>query len=231
MKVSVSGWQQAFAALLFAASPLLLVILYNLCEVLLWPAASPWNSPLLAHAALVLFVWVFFPNFRKHWVAFGIPTVWIASRPKIPTVWISLVLSLGLLGGSVIFALVQPLFGGSLPGEVVWPDTGSVVASCLLIPLVEECFFRGVMSAFLRKHFPAIASSISSVLLFGAMHATQSVPLGPLLLGGICEYLRYREKSLLGPILFHSAANFTVIIFLWIDIRGLQMLTNWSFYQ
>lgn len=123
-----------------------------------------------------------------------------------------------VLVGALILAFVFPH-----PGEARGLSWAYLIAACTLIPFVEEVVFRGGISALLDRVQPSGWSGYFSAMVFSLAHASPSLdnwlslkvglPLGPFLLGLVCEYLARRTKSLLPSIAFHCACNSTVIIF------------------
>ena len=75
-------------------------------------------------------------------------------------------------------------------------------------------------------------ASYFSVFVFSFVHSMPTllrisllevgVPLGPLLLGGICEILYQKTGRLLPCILFHAICNFSVVLYSMIDPRWLS---------
>ena len=105
--------------------------------------------------------------------------------------------------------------------EALWaPITLSnlQLAALLWIPVVEECVFRKGVGSWLRQQSGSVFwGSYLSVLLFSFLHVSPTVrhlmegkmgfPLGPLLLGAVCEFL-YVSTGKLGPgIFFHAICN------------------------
>jgi membrane protease YdiL (CAAX protease family) len=99
---------------------------------------------------------------------------------------------------------------------------------------MEEVMFRFFLTRIIGHYSSPILAAYLSMIVFAAAHslpvfqwsdiALISVPLGPLLLGGICEWLFFRYKNLVYPIFFHACANSTVFMFSLIDKRWLEWL-------
>lgn len=92
----------------------------------------------------------------------------------------------------------------------------------ILVPIAEECLFRGVVFRGLYDRSPALAWVVS-ILLFAAVHILGYIgdasPLRLLLCliqylpAGVCLAASYRlSGSLLSPILIHAAVNFVGMI-------------------
>ena len=91
------------------------------------------------------------------------------------------------------------------------------VGSVILVPITEECLFRGVLFRGLYDHSPVLAW-ILSVVLFAAVHVLGYIgayPIGTILLcfvqyipAGLClAGAYYFSGSLLAPILIHTLVN------------------------
>lgn len=151
--------------------------------------------------------------------------MWFSERP-----WTAYAPALGLLVGASLLGSISLLIGSSTPrGEASIP-----LAWLWLIPLVEEIFFRGGVGGVCRRVLPGFGGIWLSAATFALAHAAVSfdhllqgqvgLPLGPFLLGLLCESVYLLSGSLLPGILVHAAANATVIIFQMLDPRWLEWL-------
>lgn len=139
-----------------------------------------------------------------------------------------------LLFGSCSIALVTRLFFQDITPRFFSAWSYAALLSLTLVPVIEEVMFRFFLTRFIGHFSSSIMASYLSVIVFAAAHglpvyewsdiALVSVPLGPLLMGGICEWLFYRYKNLVYPIFFHACANSTVFVFSLIDKRWLEWL-------
>jgi membrane protease YdiL (CAAX protease family) len=96
-------------------------------------------------------------------------------------------------------------------------------ASITIVPIAEEIFFRGFITSLLQKAHAGVWSGYFSALIFSVAHTFPTfqraldlkigAPIGPFLLGLICEFIVRKTGSLAPAIAFHSACNATVIIF------------------
>ena len=93
------------------------------------------------------------------------------------------------------------------------------IGSVILVPIAEECLFRGLVFRGIYDHSPILAWVVS-VLLFCAIHITGYIgayPMTTILLcfvqyipAGLCLAGAYRiSGSLLAPILIHAPVNLT----------------------
>lgn len=93
-----------------------------------------------------------------------------------------------------------------------------------LVPIVEEIIFRlGLWEVLWSR------STLTKVYLtsmsFALLHYEGTAwPVGPFILGVISQVMLLRGGGLVGSILFHTACNATVVIFLTIDSRWLNWL-------
>jgi membrane protease YdiL (CAAX protease family) len=130
-----------------------------------------------------------------------------------------------LAGGLLFLAGINPasLFHGRMPDRVLDGVLLYIIGG-LIAPVAEEIFFRGVVYGYVRgqmgnisRRWAVPAALLVSTGLFVAAHQTGSgVPL-PQLVGGLVFCLSYEiEKSLVTPIIIHSAGNmalFTLAFF------------------
>jgi membrane protease YdiL (CAAX protease family) len=88
--------------------------------------------------------------------------------------------------------------------------------SLLLYPVLEECFYRGVILQMLRRYLPLWAALLPPTLLFGVTHLGSS-PTNAVFaaIAGLCfAWFAIRSGSLLTAILCHSAVNLFVVFLL-----------------
>ncbi|MGE0171140.1 MAG: lysostaphin resistance A-like protein [Oligoflexales bacterium] len=138
--------------------------------------------------------------------------------------------SLSFLAVIGVAALVSR-FVGSPTGQ---PLSNTWVALVLWVPAVEEIVYRGAFGRAFRKLGGPFWGGYFSALFFSLMHTLPTwdrvlalqigLPLGPLLLGIICEYLYFKSGRILVPIAFHAVANFSVVVFSLSDSRWFAWL-------
>lgn len=92
------------------------------------------------------------------------------------------------------------------------PFWQQLLSSGLLIPIVEEFLFRGVLFRVLRRWISFPWAMIISAVVFGAYHGNlvQFVYAG--LCGVLLAYLYEKYHTILAPILSHAAMNIVAII-------------------
>jgi hypothetical protein len=133
---------------------------------------------------------------------------WLAVGAVAGAVWI--------VAGNLLVAALSGLLGVATGGSPFATDRAELLRALLttglLVPVVEELLFRGVLLNWLRARlalWPAIALSS---LLFGAVHLdaiglVYTVPAGVLF-----AWLYVRSNSLYVAIAAHVAANVTVVV-------------------
>lgn len=109
----------------------------------------------------------------------------------------------------------EAFFAGELLFEILGP--------CILVPILEEYVFRGLVYGRLREWLGVPSSVLISAVIFGAMHMNlvQFVYAG--LLGIFMALCAERTKHLYGAILAHMAANTISVIRTetkWLDWMG-----------
>ena len=198
-------------------------------------ASSPWISAAALHsiiAALVVFRWW---TGRSKGSSFTIgidptqlqtfqnarPSL-MGARAFIPAIAVGL--------GCVLLAFGSAAYGGRVTGAV----PAEQIAWVLWIPIVEEWVYRVGAGRYLRSRLGLLAGSYLSAILFSLMHSQATLdhlvalqvglPLGPLLLGALCELIYLKSGKVLPAILFHMICNATPAIFATIDIRWLSWL-------
>lgn len=101
----------------------------------------------------------------------------------------------------------EQAFAGMVAGNLA-----SVVATCVLAPVLEEMLFRGILlRAFLAQH-TRWAAICYSALLFGAAHLNVYQFLLAFWLGLLLGWLFERSRSLIPCIALHAAVNTTVVV-------------------
>ncbi|PNH08949.1 putative membrane peptidase ydiL [Tetrabaena socialis] len=86
----------------------------------------------------------------------------------------------------------------------------SVVSLCA--PIWEEAIFRGFLLASLAKYMPTAAAAALSSVIFAMCHFRLQTFLPLLVLGVVFSFVFIRTRSLIPPILLHSAWNMYVLV-------------------
>lgn len=107
--------------------------------------------------------------------------------------------------------VVTSLADGNIPTQILM-----VIMAVLVAPITEECCFRGCVYNILKQYTTPMAATLSSALLFSAVHASLAQLL-PLFLFGVVQCYAYEKaRSLWLPIVLHmlfNALSCTVILF------------------
>jgi hypothetical protein len=91
------------------------------------------------------------------------------------------------------------------------PNVASVVATCLLAPLLEEMLFRGVILRAFLHQYPRGTAIAASALYFGVAHLNVYQFALAFLLGLLLGWLFERSRSLLPCITLHACYNSWVV--------------------
>ena len=98
----------------------------------------------------------------------------------------------------------EVLYGGKLVLEFVGLG--------LLIPIVEELIFRGLIYRRLREYTSLGTGAVLSALIFGIYHGNLVQGVYAFLLGLLFVYVYERYHTMTAPILFHMAANLLSVL-------------------
>jgi membrane protease YdiL (CAAX protease family) len=96
---------------------------------------------------------------------------------------------------------------GRLKGQ---PATGWIIAiarGCLLVPVFEEVFFRGLLLGWLRKHMREDLAVIAMAALFALEHGSLIVAPYVFLFAISLGYVKLRTHSTLNTVVMHSLHN------------------------
>lgn len=102
---------------------------------------------------------------------------------------------------------------------VIWL---TIVLACVVGPVIEELFFRGILFVAVRRHASRLIAMLVSGSLFAAMHTNVIGFLPILLLGGFLADLYERTGSLLAPITVHILHN-TLLIGVGLTIKAILL--------
>lgn len=88
----------------------------------------------------------------------------------------------------------------------------TVVASCIVAPVLEELVFRGVVFCQMKDAFGAIVGVVLSALCFGAVHHNLAQFVYAAIMGVVLALMYNRMKRIYFPMLAHALANFAVLL-------------------
>ena len=133
-----------------------------------------------------------------------------------------------------VYLLLSPVTGGlaestrqilsvatdvkRLDGQPATAWAVAIARGCLIVPVFEEVFFRGLMLGWLRKHLADRGAITVSAALFAVMHGYPIVLPYVFVSGLFTGWVRMRTGSTLNTILMHVLNN---VVFLF---AGLSLL-------
>ena len=97
-----------------------------------------------------------------------------------------------------------------------------VVLSCVIGPIAEELFFRGVLFAAVRRYLSRGGAILASGAAFSLIHTNPVGFLPIMLIGSLLAYLYERTGSLAAPIAVHILHN-TFLMSIGLVVRWLVM--------
>lgn len=128
------------------------------------------------------------------------------------------VMFFGLVVVVLLFDVIQLMLDvvGDMPVVVVDASVFHYVATfitiCILAPIWEELFFRGIVLRRLLMKWGAPASIIVSSIIFGLFHLNPGQILYATILGVLLAYVYLRTGNIVVPMILHSVANFVSFI-------------------
>lgn len=144
--------------------------------------------------------------------------------------WFHWLPALGTLGFVLAAMALSGLMGNRIPGTYAYQP----LAVIIWIPLIEEVLFRRGFGTYIRSRIPGWLGLYVSALFFSIAHTLPApqaiwengllVPVGPFVLGLICEWLYSRQQKLGPAIACHAAANASAVLFSLWDQRWLDWL-------
>jgi len=174
--------------------------------------------------SLTLFLGVYLFGIRRHkypWLSVGLR--------EMSSKWIVLSIVFGLLAiplSSLTANLLQSIFGLSTENPqlpFLIPEDLSLggmftmaVLVGLIVPFVEELFFRGILYGWLRNRFNIWVGVLVSSAIFGIVHIDFAVAGTAFVLGIILGLVYEYSKSLWSSIIIHAINNGIQILFLYI---------------
>lgn len=99
----------------------------------------------------------------------------------------------------------------------------TVLLACVIGPLAEELFFRGVVYAAIRQRTSRVIAMLASGLVFSLIHTNLMGFLPIMALGSLLAYLYERTGSLLAPLAVHVLHN-TLLMSLALTFRQMMAL-------
>ncbi|UCC67865.1 MAG: CPBP family intramembrane metalloprotease, partial [Armatimonadota bacterium] len=100
-------------------------------------------------------------------------------------------------------------------GEQGWQWRAAlIVGACVILPVLEETLFRGILYGALRRRWSFAPAALASAAIFAAAHLSWVGMVPYLLLGLVFAYLYERSSSLVAPWAAHGAFNAFNLAFL-----------------
>ena len=88
----------------------------------------------------------------------------------------------------------------------------AILRGCLLVPIFEEVFFRGLLLSWLNRHMRFVPALLVQAALFAAMHVYPVVFPYAFLFGIATGYVRRATGSTLNTVLMHVINNVVLLI-------------------
>lgn len=142
-------------------------------------------------------------------------SAWVTTVLLVPPTLLLVPLVLHLdMALSSLLARVLPLspWEEQAFANMVNGSLGSVVAACVLAPLLEEMLFRGVLLRSFLAQYPRGQAISASALLFGVAHLNIYQFALAFWLGLLLGWLYERSRSLIPCIALHAALNTWVVV-------------------
>lgn len=96
-----------------------------------------------------------------------------------------------------------------------------ILGLAILVPVMEELVYRGLLYKRMRSYLPAGISIIGSSLLFGVYHGNMAQLIFAGVIGLVMAYLMEEFRTLKVTILFHVVVNLTSIFCTWTGLLNL----------
>ena len=87
----------------------------------------------------------------------------------------------------------------------------AILRSCLLVPIFEEVFFRGLLLTWLNRHMRFAAALVVQAVLFAAMHVYPPALPYAFLAGIALGYVRRATGSTINTVLMHAINNIVLL--------------------
>jgi membrane protease YdiL (CAAX protease family) len=142
--------------------------------------------------------------------------IWIASVAAILLFYFCL----GSIFGSVSQVATQITAFATdakrLQGQPTPPWIIAIVRGCLVVPIFEEVFFRGVLLSWLRTRLNVHGAIFAMATLFALMHGSLVVAPYVFIFAVVAGYVRVRTGSTFNTIIMHSLNN---VMLLYLGLR------------
>ena len=175
------------------------------------------------YLALLLGIYLFGAR-RAGWAALGLRgTSWVnfALVPLLFVVGLSLLLAVTKLMTMLVGNFDNPQVNAISGGKAM--SLGELGAGLLLIavlvPFVEELFFRGMLYPLLRQRAPATLAVVANAAIFAAVHMIP-VLIPSLFVVGLClAFLRERSGSIWPGVCYHAMQNGMAMLAIYVTLN------------
>ena len=107
----------------------------------------------------------------------------------------------------LVFGFLQQT-GGTIPTPTVLLFIVQIISLCILTPIWEEMFFRGIVFRRLSLRYKTTTAAVVSSIVFGMMHFGGSSMFHAFLVGVLFCYIYARTQNIWVPIILHGLGNF-----------------------
>ena len=225
------GWRDLVLALLvFLCGGIAVVFLGRfVASLLILPPSTGLLSPVAyvsgvgLYLMLLLGIYLFGAR-RAGWAALGIRgTSWlnIALVPLLFIVGLSVMLAVTKLMTMLVGNFENPQVNAISGGKAM--SLGELGAGLLLIavlvPFVEELFFRGMLYPLLRQRAPAALAIVANAAIFAIVHMIP-VLIPSLFVIGLClAFLRERSGSIWPCVFYHAMQNGLAMLAIYVALN------------
>ena len=88
----------------------------------------------------------------------------------------------------------------------------------IVVPVMEEMIYRGLLFRRMREYLPVIPAVIGSAAVFGIYHGNLVQFIYAAVIGVFLAYLYEHFRTIKAPVLFHIAANLTSVVCTWLGM-------------
>lgn len=176
-------------------------------------------SALSAFCAIPVFVWMFRKDRKLDQENGRVQSRRGSWKSYMFLVGISIATAIGLNNLLLLSNLSQMSEGYQKASELLYQPSIFVQLLCvgIIIPIMEELMFRGLLFQRLKENMPAMRAMIYSALFFGLYHGNLVQMIYGALCGVLLAYVYEKFGSLKAPMIMHVLMNITACIVTEID--------------
>ncbi|MEI7644019.1 MAG: type II CAAX endopeptidase family protein [Chloroflexales bacterium] len=175
------------------------------------------------YLALLLGIYLFGVR-RAGWAALGMRgTSWVnfALVPLIFIVGVSAVASVNMLVMKAVGSFENPqvdAISGGKPMSLGGLGAGLLLIA-VLVPFVEELFFRGMLYPLLRRRAPAAVAVVANAAIFAMVHMIPVLIPGLFVVGLCLAFLRERSGSIWPGVIYHAMQNGLAMLAIYVALN------------